>query len=357
MFLQRSLRKSGFGVILAILLLALMTALLAACDDDEVEEPAAAEPTAAPTAVAEAFEPRQVFQLDIDDQDTVGSVAFAPDGDMVAAGTYLEIHLLDPDDGSTIGVIDADHSVDDVEFSPDGSLIAAGQAVYGVKMSDIGDGDEHLILHGGYDNFIAFAPDGETIATANRDGVLWIWDTDTGEKLNEFAPPVDENATSVAFGAEGESVALGNLGGDVIVWNVESGELVAELENPGDYGAASRIDFAPVGEHIAVAGAQVDFDDVVRVWNVENGSDVGTILFDDQTRAVAYAQDGSQLAGAGGATILIVDPDGLDVIHEIELEVDPEVSSWITDLAYSPDGRMLFVSRWDGTVEMWQVQD
>ena len=355
--MQRPIRQSGFGVILVILLIALMTALLAACGDEEAEEPAAAEPTATPTAEAEEFEPRQVFQLDIDDQDTVRSAAFAPDGEMVAAGTYLEINLLDPENGSTIRIIDADHSIDDVEFSPDGSLIAAGQGVYGVQLSNVDDGSEHLTLHGGYDNFIAFAPDGETIATANRDGALWIWDTETGEELNEFAPPVDENATSVAFDPEGESVALGNWDGDVFIWNVESGELVAELENPGDYGYASRIDFAPDGEHIAVAGAQVEFDDVVRIWNVDDGSDAGTIPFESQTRAVAYAQDGSQLAGAGGASIIIVDPDGLDVIHEIELEVDPEVSSWITDLAYSPDGRMLFVTRWDGTVEMWQVQE
>ena len=338
------------------MLLAGMLVVVASCGDDDDE--LAAEPAQTPAEEPEPpFEPLQVFQLDIDEQDTLHSAAYAPDGDMVATGGYLEVHLLDPEDGSTIRVIEANHSVEDLQFSPDGSLIGAGQGLYGVMLSNVDDGSEHLTLHSGYNNVLAFSPDEETIATSNRDGVLWIWDVQTGEELSEFVPPETEFATSVVFAPAGATVALGNWDGDIFLWDVESGELVATLENPADHGYADRIAFAPDGEHLAVVGARADFDDVVRLWNVDEGSEHGTILFENQTRAVAYAPDGSQLAAAGGATIKIVDPDGLDVIHEIELDVDPEESSWITDLAYSPDGSMLFVSRWDGTVEMWQVRE
>jgi WD40 repeat protein len=335
--------------------LAMMMIALTACGDDE-EDVVAADPTPTVEEVV-PFAPEQVFKATIAEDSPVHSAAYHPDGEMVAAGAYLEVLLLNPDDGSILDMIDADHSVYDLDVSPDGSLIALGQGVYGVKLSNVDDGAEHLSLHGGYDNVVAFSPDGETIATANRDGVLWIWDVETGMELSEFAPAEPESATSVVFSPNGEAAALGNWGGHVFLWNVENGELVGEFENPGAFGFADGIAFSVDGGNLAVAGAQLEFDDVVRVWNVDDGSVEGTIPFENQTRAVAYSPDGAQLAGAGGTTIMIVDPDSLEVIHEITLEYEADVASWITDLAYSPDGRMLFVSRWDGTVEMWQVQE
>ena len=340
----------GFVILLSLLLVA-----MAACGDDETTEEVAAEPTA--TEAIEEFAPERVFQVQISDDHTVDSVAYHPDGDMVAAGAFLEAHLMNPEDGETLDVIDFDHSIDDLEFSPDGSLIAAGQGVYGVQINNVDDGSVFNDLHGGYDNRLAFAPDGETIATANRNGVLWIWDVETGDELHEFVPPIEEFALSIAYSPDGELVALGNWDGDVFLFNAEDGELIRTFENPEDFGYAHDLAFSPDGEHLAIAGTRADRDDVLRVWVVDSGDEHGVVTLESDTRAVAYAADGEQIAVGDRDGVTIVDADDLTVIFAIELDAPPDVSAWVTDIDYSPDGRFLLFSRWDGYVELWQIKE
>lgn len=341
---------------IALVLLALVLILaVAACDDDGDEDEVAADPT--PTEDAGEFAPERVFQVQVSDENTVDSVAYHPDGEMVAAGTFLEALLMDVQDGGTMNVIEYNHSIANLEFSPDGTLIGAAQGLHGVQINDVDDGSIIAELHGGYDNRLAFAPDGETIATANRDGVLWFWNVETGDQLQEFVPPEEEYALSIAYSPDGDLVALGNWNGDVFLFNAEDGELIRTFENPDDYGYAYNLSFSPDGEHLAIAGAQVEFDDVLRVWDVGDGDEVGTVIVDSETRAVAYSPDSVQLAFGHGEGITIVDPDDLSVLFELEIDADPDATAWITDVDYSPDGRFLVFSRWDGYVELWRVQE
>lgn len=344
--------------ILSMITATVMLVALAACGDNG--EGAAAEDVAAGPSPKEEpadFTPERIFQVELSDEQPIGSVAYHPDGDMVAAGMFTEVSLMDPSDGTVIERFEFDHSIETLEFSPDGTILGAAQGVYGVRLVFVDDGSEAIAPHGGYDNRLAFAPDGETIATANRDGILWAWDVETGEQVSEFVPPAEEYALSVAYSPDGDMVALGNWVGDTFLFNTKDGALVNTFENPEDYGFAYDLAFSPDGEHLAVAGTRSESNEVARVWEVEDGSEHGVITLSSETRAVAYAPGGGRLAVGDSEGVTVARSDDMAVLTEIKLDAAPDATVWVTDIKYSPDGRFILFSRWDGYVELWQVQE
>lgn len=351
-------RYTLLGFPLTSLFIALSVLLvLVACGDGDGDESdtAAVEPTATTSSVE--FIPEMMYRIQLVDDGTVDSVAYHPDSETIAAGAFMEIFVLQAEDGTEIRVLETDHSVANLEFSPDGEILAAGLSVYGVQLVDHEGVGDPLQLHGGYDNYLGFHPDGVQIATANRNGPLWIWDVDTGEQVDEFVPPIEEYALSVAYSPDGALVALGNWDGDIFLFDTEDGSLTQTFENPGDYGYARDLAFSPNGELLAVAGAQAEFTPALRIWDVEGGTEHAVFEADSQTRAVTWSPNGSQIAFGHDDGVTLIGADSLEVMTEIEFDLEAGASGWNTGLAYSPDSTMLFLSRWDGYVEMWHVQE
>lgn len=332
--------------------------ILAACGNDvdnDEPETVAAEPTA--TEEVAEFTPEMMYRVLLSEENTVDSVAYHPDGETIAAGTFMKIHLLQASDGDETGVLETDHSVADLEYSLNGDQLAAGLDVYGVHLIDPEGSAEPLVLHGGNNNYLAFHPDGDQIATANRGADLWIWDVASGDQLDEFVPSESEWALAIAYSPDGDHVALGNWNGDIYLFDGETGDLIHTMENPESFGYAYDLAFSPDGDYIAVAGTRSDRAEVIRIWTVDDGAEHTTIDADSQTRAVAWSADGEQLAFGHSDGVVLVDTESMNVIFEISFDIAEGEQGWNTDLAYSPDGTQLLLSRWDGYIEMWRVQE
>jgi WD40 repeat protein len=339
---------------LLIVIAMLLLAAVAACgDDDEIAD----EPTPTPEPEEEIeFVPELLFSREAADDGTVDSVAFSPNGDIVAVGIYLEAQLWSVPDGDLIRTAECRHSVEDIEFSPDGELFGVGVSVGGVQIFDVEDGSEVLDVHRGYNNRVAFSPDGDLIASGNRNGSVWLWEVASGEMIAEWEAPEGEWLTAVTFSPDGETVAAGYWDGSVYLWDVASGDMLHALENPDNHGYATRIAFSPDGELLAVAGARQEFEDVVRIWNTSDGSIHDVIMRDSRTYSTAISPDGELLAIGDSDGISLWKLDDLSLVHEMELDIDPEESDWITGLAFSPDSTMLVAGHWNGIIELWQVQ-
>src|SRR5262249_28368837 len=71
-----------------------------------------------------------------------------------------------------------------VAFSPDGMVLATGSGDETVKLWDVTTGQEWATLRGhqGVVYALAFAPDGQTLASGSSDNTIKLWDVGTGQE-------------------------------------------------------------------------------------------------------------------------------------------------------------------------------
>lgn len=310
-----------------------------------------------------AWSPELIFNLPHEEK--VASVAYSHDGTMFATGYYLQADLFDAADASLKRSIELKHSGEDMEFTPDDLNLAIAVSVGGVSTFDLVSGETLQKFHGGYDSHLAVSPDGQLIATGNRDGITWLWDINSGASLAELDPAVHVEdysvyLTSIAFSPDGQVIAAGYWDSTVFLWQADNGELINILEPVTEYCAAWDLAFSPDGQYLGVGGGVVDFKDVTRVWNLAEGTIAHNLADVSRTGSmnapVAFSPDGNLLAAGAVDGIYLWSLPGFELAHYIPIE-ETDDTDWVTDLAFSPDSQRLLAGFWNSYAQVWQVQE
>ncbi len=180
-----------------------------------------------------------------------GPLAYSPDGSILALGHGRYIHLWQASNGKTLHRLSAS-AVRSVAFSPDGRLLAScgGMRYKGVKpgqrpcygavvqLWEVETGKELLKIDGfsdeliqskgttGIINCVAFAPDGQLLATVSDDGSVRLWEAATGKEFFRYRLDAKDRGSllpvlpCVAFSPDGRTLASGMPDGTALVWEV-----------------------------------------------------------------------------------------------------------------------------------------
>lgn len=199
----------------------------------------------------------------------MGSVAFAPDGETLAAGSQNNVRIWRLLTKELLVTLPTANRASYLTFSPDGKTLAVGG--YDFRKED-GSGNVQLFEVGSWKiratldvppkvavSSVAFSPDGKMLATANSDETVKLWDAAKGKVLHTLP---SGRVHCAVFSPDGRLLATG---GDnaVKLWDVATREELTALQGVGWLRVGS-IAFSPDGKLLASGSA----DRFIRIWDV-----------------------------------------------------------------------------------------
>jgi WD40 repeat protein len=136
-------------------------------------------------------------------------------------------------------------------------------------------------------NTVALGPNGKVAATGTRDGLLSIWNLETGDLVKTFNTG-RRAVFRVAFSPDGKLVASSHQDpNSIVVRDVETGHIVCDLKVNTDY-SILRIFFAPSISTLITVGNS--FEARPRLWSLESCRMAGTFdLLNSSSVATAVA--------------------------------------------------------------------
>jgi serine/threonine protein kinase len=220
----------------------------------------------------------------------VGSIAFSPDGKTLAAVVggdtsnglpyHGDVYLWNTTTRAVIATLrdPKTQGVSSVAFSPDGKTLAVADyndstyvwstATHRITAALSDDSMVGGVLYSSIGVYwAAFSPDGRTLATADGNGNVYLWNVTTRSATAVLTDPNSNGVNSVAFSPGGKTLVTADAKGSTgYLWNIATRSVIATVSDPGGYEERVAA-FSPDGRTLATG----DDDGSAYLWQVPNG--------------------------------------------------------------------------------------
>jgi WD40 repeat protein len=284
--------------------------------------------------------------------------AFSPDGTLVAgAGGKKDraAHVWDVRTGAQVLALEHGGPVNSVAFSPNGQLIATGSADGTARLWSVAGG---LLLHsfphergtvaarGNAVQYVEFSPDGTRLLTVGGNKFVRVFDVARQTEL--FALDNVAIVNAARFSHDGKLIATAGGVEAVRIWNAKTGHQVDVLNLPPNARVAD-VAFSPNDNLLATAGSN---DTIARLWNFAQQTWVAHIT---QHRSgvvsVAFTPDSGSLITAGRDGRALVSGTGAG-FEEASLAGHRRA---LEGAGVSHDGSLIATWSQDGTARIWDA--
>lgn len=317
----------------------------------------------------------------------IRSVAFRPDGSLLAGGDeFGQIHLVDPNTGKYIKKLEA-HSkeVVAISFSADMRTLATGSRDGSVRIWEVASGENKQTFEGFFDKVIGFdvSADGKTIVMGGS-GPTCLWDVASGKREKTFTESsyagnisfvpggkfiltatnakflYDRNtgeraahflgtgsvASSVGFSPDGKKIVTGNDDGTVLLFDVERRNYKGQVTLAAHDGRVVSVAYTPDGKTIVSGSA----DQTIRLWDSNTLAQKKVFITGNRNALtdVALSPDGKTIAAVDNTAIIYL----WDVKTSTQKKFRPRHAAGVLSVAFSPDGKRLAAGDMDGAVHV-----
>ncbi|MUG94802.1 WD40 repeat domain-containing protein [Scytonema sp. UIC 10036] len=190
------------------------------------------------------------------------SLAVTPDSKILASGALDGIRLWDLLQQRPLAtLVRFDNFIYSLAISPDGQTLVSGDRRGIIKFWDLNSGRLIRTIPSAHVNTITkivFTPDGSNFVSASRDRTIKIWDTSTGTLVRTLTGH-NNWVNAITISPNGQTLASAGRDG-IKLWNLTTGELLNTLYGHTDW--VSTIAFSPNGIMLASGG----FDRRVNIW-------------------------------------------------------------------------------------------
>jgi WD40 repeat protein len=240
-----------------------------------------------------------------------------------------------------------DCAVGAVGFAPDGVHLVSGaeDGVIRVWNRETGLRTRELPGHRGRVSALSFSPDGTTLASGSGDQTVAIWDFSTGKLLHR-CDGHDGWVRSVHFSPDGRTIASGSYDETLRVWDVASGKELRRFE--GHEAPVSALAFAPDGKTLV----SCDHDNVGRLWDPGTGKQVRVLPKQrrGELTGVAFCACGRLIVtGAAQGYYSLWDADTGHLLTRIAS------AGTVLSLVASPSGQFFLAGTADGYLQLCEA--
>ncbi len=268
----------------------------------------------------------------------VNSIAFAPDGTLLATGCYDRcVHLWDPATGKRVGKAWRQRDiVHGIAFSPDSRTLAVSHfgddnGVYGTTLWDVA-GRQLRDPELPFDTF-HFSPDGRLLARLEVNNSSRLWDANTARPSEPALASSNPDECQVTFSADGRTLLTDGTDGTARLWDIASGrQLGLTMSHPH---AVTARALSPDGQLLLLGYA----DGTARLWDAATQRPLGPPLrHAGPIRAAAFTPDGRYFltAGADGTprTSPVPAPLAEEDLERVRLRLEVRTGLTMTDSGY-----------------------
>jgi hypothetical protein len=240
----------------------------------------------------------------------VASVAFSPDGSLLASGSWTgHLRLFDWSAGRQVADFPV-AGVARVAFSPDGTLLGSATEAKTVQLWDVAERKLLADLEGDLFRFhyVTFTPDGKRVLAGGGEwkagglSQVTVWDVESRKQVQKLVGH-GHSVLCIACSPDGKTIATGSVDRTIRLWDSNSGKERKTLR--GHAGWVESLAFTADSKRL-VSGCT---DRTIRFWDVDQGTETSRIdTMMAEVRAVRLTPDGTRLiAGGAHKTLKIYD--------------------------------------------------
>lgn len=230
-----------------------------------------------------------------------------------------------------------------VAMSPDGTRVAAGQfgrkaTIWNVNSGEVvsttGWGSTGLFSSEVYT--LRFLPDGQRLfaqAASAR-----IINVSSGQTEVNFS---GDGLNTATVSNDGKVVVVGNKYGQTTAYEAHNGATIRTFDSSTK--GIGEVAISPDNRFVASGGLN---DDIIKVWQIDTGTEINAIKIDDDINKILYSKNGSQL--------LIATDSGLEFrnVNTGVLSKTYVEKKSVESVAVSPDSKLIALGYYGRAAEI-----